>query len=276
MSDNPRPVAVIGGGTLGRRIALMFCTGGDVRLVDPAAEQREAAAEYVARELPRLTDAAPGRLTVYEQITDGVADAWLVLECVPERLDVKRAVFTELDGLAPADAILATNSSSYPSSNLVEAISNPERLVNLHFYMPPARRAVEVMSCGQTDPAVLDRLMAYLPTVGLDPFLVRQESVGFIYNRIWAAIKREALAVVEEGVATPEEVDRIYAANERGVGPFARMDGVGLDVVLDIEEHYAAVRPNLPEGPRRLLRRLIGDGRLGRKSGRGFYDYGVG
>ncbi|MDQ1672143.1 MAG: 3-hydroxybutyryl-CoA dehydrogenase, partial [Frankiaceae bacterium] len=87
MSDNPRPVAVIGGGTLGRRIALMFCTGGDVRLVDPAAEQREAAAEYVARELPRLTDAAPGRLTVYEQILDGVADAWLIIECVPERLD---------------------------------------------------------------------------------------------------------------------------------------------------------------------------------------------
>ncbi len=268
-----RPVAVIGGGTLGRRIALMFCTGGDVRLVDPDAGQREAATEYVGRELPRVSEAATGRLTVHERLEEAVAEAWLVIECVPERLDAKHSVFTQLDAVAPADAVLATNSSSYPSSHLVDSVSRPEQLLNLHFYMPPARRAVEVMSCGRTDPAVLDRLMAYLPTVGLDPFLVRQESVGFIYNRIWAAIKREALAVVEEGVATPEEVDRIYAANERGVGPFARMDGVGLDVVLDIEEHYAAERPGLPEEPRRLLRRLIGEGRLGRKAGRGFYDY---
>jgi 3-hydroxybutyryl-CoA dehydrogenase len=272
-ASSARPVAVIGGGTLGRRIALMFCTGGDVRLVDPDAAQRAAAAEYVGRELPRVSEGATGRLTVHEQLEDAVAEAWLVIECVPERLEAKRAVFAELDVAAPADAVLATNSSSYPSSHLVDAVTRPEQLVNLHFYMPPARRAVEVMSCGHTDPAVLDRLMAHLPTVGLDPFLVRQESVGFIYNRIWAAIKREALAVVEEGVATAEEVDRIYAANERGIGPFARMDGVGLDVVLDIEEHYAAVRPGLPDGPRRLLRRLIGEGRLGRKSGRGFYEY---
>jgi 3-hydroxybutyryl-CoA dehydrogenase len=269
-----RPVAVIGAGTLGRRIALMFCTrGGEVRIADPSQEQRQAASDYVAQRLPGLGETTPGRVTLHEDPGDAVAGAWLVIECVPERLDMKLDVFRLLDDRAPADTILATNSSSYPSSRLVDVVHAPERLVNLHFYMPPRRNAVEVMSCGRTDPAVLDLLMHRLPAFGLEPFVARQESIGFIYNRIWAAIKREALAVAEEGIATPEEIDRIYTLNERGVGPFRRMDNVGLDVVLDIEEHYAAVRDNLPEGPRRLLQSYLAQGRLGRKTGRGFYDY---
>jgi 3-hydroxybutyryl-CoA dehydrogenase len=271
-----RPVAVVGAGTLGRRIALMFRTrGGDVRIADPSPDQRQAAEEFVRAQLPRLADVSTGEVTTSAEVDGAVADAWLVVECVPERLDLKRTVFEGLDRQSPPDAILATNSSSYPSSQLTDAVRTPERLVNLHFYMPPARTAVEVMSCGRTDQAVLDLLMERLPGYGLDPFLVRRESVGFIYNRIWAAIKREALAVAEEGVATPEEIDRIYALNEQGAGPFRRMDRVGLDVVLDIEEHYAEVREGLPEGPRRLLRRYLEEGRLGRKSGRGFYDYGT-
>ena len=105
------------------------------------------------------------------------------------------------------------------------------------------------------------------------PFEARQESVGFIYNRIWAAIKREALAVVAEGVATPEEVDRIFTLTLHSpYGPFRAMDAVGLDVVLDVEEHYAEVREGIPEAPRELLREYLDQGRLGAKSGRGFYD----
>jgi 3-hydroxybutyryl-CoA dehydrogenase len=115
--------------------------------------------------------------------------------------------------------------------------------------------------------------METAPSFGLVPFRVRRESVGFIYNRIWAAIKREALAVVAEGVATPEEVDHIFelTLGARN-GPFRRMDRVGLDVVLDIEEHYAAIREGIPDAPRRLLREYVANGWLGAKSGRGFYD----
>jgi 3-hydroxybutyryl-CoA dehydrogenase len=107
------------------------------------------------------------------------------------------------------------------------------------------------MSCGRTDEAVIELLMETAPSFGLVPFRVRRESVGFNYNRIWAAIKREALAVVAEGVATPEEVDHIFklTLGARN-GPFRRMDRVG----LDIEEHYAAIREGIPEAPRRLLR----------------------
>ena len=130
------------------------------------------------------------------------------------------------------------------------------------------------MSSGRTDRAVLDRLLSALPTYGLTPFEAKVQSVGFIYNRIWAAIKRESLAVAAEGVASPEDIDRLFMeVLKTQSGPFQMMDRVGLDVVLDIEEHYAADREALPESPRRLLREYIADGRLGVKSGRGFYDY---
>ena len=274
-----RPVAVVGAGTLGRRIALMLATGGgEVRLSDPDAEQRGAAVRWVEQELPDVLAAveggSAGRVTAVGDLAAAAQGAWLVVEAVPERLDLKRSVFAELDRVAPPDAVLASNSSSYPTSRLVDVVRRPERLVNTHFYMPPERNAVEVMSSGRTHPDVIALLMHVLPSCGLRPFEVRRESVGFIYNRIWAAIKREALAVVEEGVAEPEEVDELFMLNLGSPrGPFHRMDAVGLDVVLDIEEHYASERPGLPEGPRRLLREMLDQGRLGEKSGRGFYDH---
>jgi 3-hydroxybutyryl-CoA dehydrogenase len=170
---------------------------------------------------------------------------------------------------------VATNSSSYPSSELLDEVGHPERFLNIHFLMPPDVNPVELMSCGRTDDAVIAALMERLPRYGLVPFHVRRESSGFIFNRIWAAIKREALMVVQEGVATHEEVDRIWQEAFRSpVKPFRTMDQVGLDVVLDIEEHYAEIRAGIPEGPRTLLREYLDHGRLGVKSGQGFYgDY---
>ncbi len=281
MTANPidRPIAVIGAGTLGRRIALMFATGGGVvRVCDLDPQQRDDAAAYVEAELPAVLEqvgsTTAGTVELTASIADAVQDAWLVVESLPERLEIKVPVFGQLDRLAPGDAILATNSSSYPSSQVIDEVSSPERVLNLHFFMPPVATACELMSCGRTDEAVLDRMMAELPRFGLTPFRARKESVGFIYNRIWAAIKREALMVVAEGVATPAEVDALYATVTRQKeGPFRKMDRVGLDVVLDIEENYAAHRPGLPESPRELVRQYLAEGRLGEKSGRGFYEY---
>ncbi len=278
-----RLVAVIGAGTLGRRIALMFAgAGADVRLCDPSAQQRADALDFIAQEWERRTAASgvmTGKVNGVESLADAVAQAWLVIEAVPEKLPLKLEIFAQLDQLAPADAILASNSSSYPSSRFIAGLSEEgqRRVVNTHFYMPPDRTAVEVMSDGVTADWVIETLLRTLPLYGFTPYRVLRESVGFIYNRVWAAIKRECLSVVAEGVASIEDVDRLYMSNTGGrQGPFQQMDQVGLDVVLDIEEHYAAVNPALPTAPRELLRQYIAQGRLGKKVGRGFYDYPAG
>jgi 3-hydroxybutyryl-CoA dehydrogenase len=273
-----RPIAVIGCGTLGRRIALMASTrGGEVRIFDPHQRSLDEGLKHVTEALPAVVASIPGAVAGHvsgeTELAAAVRNAWLVVEAVPEQLSVKRVVFAELDSVAPQDAILATNSSSYPSSQLIDQVARPERLLNMHYYMPPELPIVELMSCGKTDPAIIDFLMEHLPLYGLVPFRVRRESVGFIFNRIWAAIKRESLSVVEEGVAKLEDVDRMWELfTAHQAAPFRLMDKVGLDVVLAIEEHYAAVRKDVPEGPRKLLQRYVNSGSLGVKSGRGFYD----
>jgi 3-hydroxybutyryl-CoA dehydrogenase len=275
-----RPVTIVGAGTLGRRIATVFAAGGnDVRVFDASAEQLEAGRDYVEQhvaEVQQALDLQPDRTGAVEGADDlarAVEGAWLVVESVPERVDVKTEVFGELDRAAEPDAILATNSSSLPSRLVIDKVEHPERVLNMHYQQPPELNAVELMSCGKTDPGVIDALMDKLPDYGLAPFHVRRESDGFIFNRIWASIKRECLMVVEEGVASPEDIDEMWRIFTRpGIAPFQLMDRVGLDIVLAIEEHYADVRDGIPEGPRKLLRQYIDDGRLGVKSGGGFYD----
>jgi 3-hydroxybutyryl-CoA dehydrogenase len=275
-----RPVFIAGAGTLGRRLAAVFASGGsDVRVFDVSDDQREAARAHAEQEASAVRAALeldpvdPGRVEAVADLAVGAAGAWMIIEAVPERLELKVEVFGELDRIADEDAILCSNSSSLPSSQMIAEVERPERVLNTHYYQPPELNCVELMSCGHTDEAIIDGLMDKLPQYGIVPFHVRRESDGFIFNRIWAAIKRECIMVLEEGVATPEDVDelwRIFTAP--GVPPFRLMDRVGLDVVLAIEEHYAEVRSGLPEAPRRLLREYVDQGRLGVKSGRGFYD----
>jgi 3-hydroxybutyryl-CoA dehydrogenase len=274
-----RPVAVIGAGTLGRRIALMLASrGGTVRIYARRAEQCAAATEYVTQNLPKLlADRGFGEVGVavgaasLEEALDG---AWLVVESVSEKLEVKIPLWGQIDQAAPPDTIFATNSSSYPSRLMAENVRDKRRLCNTHFYMPPEVNALDLMSDGETDRGLLDTLLAVLPEFGVYPFEARRECTGFIFNRVWAAIKRESLAVVAEGVACPEDVDGMFKLNLGApAGPFQMMDLVGLDVALDIENHYCEEFPYLPKKSRDLLQSYVDAGKLGVKTGEGFYKY---
>lgn len=274
-----RPVAVIGAGTLGRRIALMFASrGGTVRIHARRADQLAEATRYVVDGLPKLVqDRGFGEIGVALPTTsldEALDDAWLAVESVPEKLDIKVPLWGQIDQSAPPDTIFATNSSSYPSRLMADNVGDKRRLCNMHFYMPPQVNGVDLMSDGETDRGLLDTLLAVLPEFGLHPFEALKESTGFIFNRIWAAIKRESLAVVAEGVARPEDVDGLFRVN-LGVaaGPFQMMDAVGLDVVLDIENHYVQEFPHLPKSVRDLLQSYVDAGKLGIKTGEGFYTY---
>jgi 3-hydroxybutyryl-CoA dehydrogenase len=274
-----RPVAVIGAGTLGRRVALMFASrGGTARIYARRDEQLADATQYVIEALPELVkDRGFGELgvvTATTSLAEALDGAWLVVESAPERLEIKIPLWGQIDEAAAADTIFATNSSSYPSRLMAENVRDKSRLCNMHFYMPPEVNAVDLMSDGQTDRELLDTLLTVLPEFGVYPFEARRESTGFIFNRIWAAIKRESLAVVADGVARPEDIDGMFKVNRRALeAPFQMMDRVGLDVVLDIENHYAEEFPHLPKSVRNLLQGYVDAGKLGVKTGQGFYTY---
>ena len=272
-----RPITVIGGGTLGRRIALMLSLqGAEVRVYDTSLAVARAALEYIATQRHRAVEELGGnpavRLAATDDLVDALRDSWLVVESVPDKLGLKQAIFADLDQLAAPDAVLASNSSSFSSAEFIGGVNSPERVLNMHFYMPPEVRSVELMSSGHTDPRIIELLMAELPKYALKPHRVRKQSAGFIFNRVWAAIKRESLLVVAEGVAEPQDVDALFADLFKSeITPFRFMDEVGLDVVLDVENHYCeAAGVENKSAP--MLQEYVAKGWLGVKSGRGFYN----
>jgi 3-hydroxybutyryl-CoA dehydrogenase len=290
LSDKSNPaiarVAVIGAGTMGAQIAsLAAFSGRTVALFDavPAAAQRGR--DRAEREILPAIEAAGmmdgsgadaiGRLRLADSLADAVADADLVIEAVREDLDVKLGVFADLSRLAPRQAILATNSSSLPSAPLAAVVEGPERLLNMHFFAPVwVRSMLELMTCGETSDEVLATAKRFGRSLALVTAVVRGQSKGFIINRIWRAVKRESLRVVDEGVADPEDVDRLWMLFfQTKYAPFGIMDMVGLDVVADIEASYHAVSPDPTDRPSKTLHRLIEEGKLGEKSGRGFYSH---
>lgn len=279
--DN-RPVAVLGAGTLGRRIALTFATrGGVVHLYDVSEESLQSAKKFLDQRIPELVKARsalgaqPATIEYYTDLPSAVKDAWYVVESVPEVQALKIDMLGQLDEIAAPDAIIGTNSSSFMSSELIGKVKHPERFLNTHYGQPPEAPQAELVSDGHTDERIFDILGAELPKHGFVTAVAHKESVGFIINRVWAAVKREALAVVAEGVSTPAEFDRIWVASGMSpIGVFRAIDRVGLDVALDIEDNYIKHFPYIPTTSRDLLQQYVDEGKLGVKSGEGFYhDY---
>jgi 3-hydroxyacyl-CoA dehydrogenase len=269
-----RPVAVIGGGVLGRRLCMMWaCTGYEVRLFERSDEVAKAALAYIDENIDAQVKAINGKrgvVTASSTLEEAVGNAWMVIEAIPERLEIKIPLFEELDKVTKPDCILASNSSSYKSSEMIVKVKNTYRVCNGHYYMPPVQNCVEFMTCGHTDPGVIALLMKEAKSVGFIPVHARVECTGFIFNRIWAAMKREVLQVLAEGVATPEDIDTMFVATfGANTGLCQLMDKVGLDTVYNIEKHYVEER-HISSVPLDYLKaNYVDKGKLGNKSGGG-------
>jgi 3-hydroxybutyryl-CoA dehydrogenase len=278
-------VAIVGAGTMGAQIASLIAIHGyPVAMTDTLPEALVRAESRVDEQiLPALHDsgigttsipAARANLTMEPDLERAIFGVDLVVEAVKEDVDVKTELFGRMDSINPT-AILASNSSSIPTRNVVGKVTRPERVMNMHFFAPIwVRTMVELMTCGQTDESVLLRAQQFGRGLGLVAPIVRTESQGFIINRIWRAVKRESLRVVDEGVADPEDIDRLWMIFfQTEYAPFGVMDMVGLDVVRDIEWSYQRETLDPTDKPSPRLAEMIEHGKLGEKSGQGFYSH---
>jgi 3-hydroxybutyryl-CoA dehydrogenase len=208
-------------------------------------------------------------------LEEAVAGSQLVIEAVPEILPLKRELFQKLDLLAPREAILATNSSSIPISRIEDATTRPEKCLNIHFYSPAlGRNIVDLMGGTRTSRETMDAGEAWIVSIGSIPLRVNKELLGFCFNRIWRAVKREALHMWAGGDVDFRDIDRAYRVwNGVSQGPFAIMDQVGLDVVYGIEMVYFEESQDPKDQPPEALKKMIERNELGIKTRKGFYRY---
>jgi len=275
-----KTTAVIGGGTMGADIALTLARAG--------------CATHLVETFPNVRETLPGRLRaglatlgcpqrIDRLVVHATLDAvpWrevdLVIEAVPEKLDLKRQLFADLVGRVRADALLASNSSSFPISAIAAGLPEPRRFFNLHYFMPAHLVPLVEVVCGAaSDPALAAELADFMRSTGKVPVIVKKDLPGFLANRLQHALAREAYALIDAGVATAQDVDAAvrfgFGFRYLAAGPILQKDHAGIDV------HAAAAATMYPSlavntTPAKVLADLVAAGRLGMKSGAGFYDW---
>ena len=284
-------VAVIGAGTMGHGIAQLFgLCGLDVRLTDAAPDVLERARARIERNLdmcvaygladPAQASAALDHIETVSDLAAAVAAADYVVEAIVENVPAKRRVLAEIERCCPAAAIITSTTSSFRAGDLAPALARPERFLVTHYWNPPYLiPVVEVVPGEQTAPEVLQAGIELLQRAGRRPVVVKKDVPGFIGNRLQHALRREALAIVAQGIAGPEEVDLVarYSFGLRlpVVGPLETVDLGGLDLTLAIQEYLL---PDLDRStvPLPLVREKVDRGELGAKTGRGFFDWPAG
>ncbi|MFC6991141.1 3-hydroxyacyl-CoA dehydrogenase family protein [Haladaptatus sp. GCM10025707] len=277
-------VTVLGAGTMGHGIAQVSAMAGhDVFLRDIDESVLSEGVSAIERNLQggvehdKLTademDAARSRITTTTDLKEAAGDADLIVEAVPERLDLKQQVFADVEAVAPDDAILATNTSSLSVTAIASELSDPHRAVGIHFFNPVHIMAlVEVVLAEQTDDATREVAVEFVEGIAKTPIVVT-DSPGFASSRLGVAIGVEAMRMYEEGVASAADIDAAMTLGyNHPMGPLELTDLVGLDVRLDILEY---LREELGERfrPPQVLKRKVRAGHHGKKSGQGFYRW---
>jgi 3-hydroxybutyryl-CoA dehydrogenase len=286
MKEKIQKVAVVGTGSLGTQIAaLASCFGCQVSAYDNDADSMNRALESLrtiiktSRRRPFLSledwEKGARQVKFCKELEEALRDSDLVVEAVPENLELKRKVFKTLDALAPRPAILASNSSSIPISRLETATAKPRQCLNLHFYNPARGvNMVDIMGGTSTTAETIAAGYAWVRSIGCVPLRVKKEILGFCFNRIWRTVKREALHMWAEGFVDLKDIDRAWMIfTGMSQGPFGLMDNVGLDVVYDIETVYYNESKDAGDSPPDALKAMVEQKLLGTKTGKGFYTY---
>ena len=278
----PTRVLVYGGGRMGAGIAHAFlAAGSSVHVIEGDTDSARAALERVAGSLRKAADKGAlaedlevilGRVRVSAGPHPDYGDAQLAIEAVPEDLELKQTVFQRLEQELPG-ALLATNTSSLSIDAIADGLRAPERVIGLHFFNPvPSSDLLEVVVGSRTAPELVEQARGWAASLGKTAIIVK-DSPGFASSRLGVAIALEAVRMVQEGVASAEDIDTAMTLGYRHpVGPLRTTDIVGLDVRLAIAEHLARELGPRFEPPQ-LLRDKVAAGELGRKTGRGFYDW---
>jgi len=277
-------ITVVGAGTMGHGIAHAAIAGGfDTRIYDVSQgavdRGRTAIAHIVGKgvELGKITaaeaDAMLRRLTVTTSLAEALAEAGMVIEAAPEKIDLKLQLFQQIEQLAPANAVIASNTSALSVTEMAGSIANPGRVAGMHFFNPVHKmKLIEIVQALETAPAALAAVEAVARAMGKETVLVR-ESPGFITTRVNASIGNEAFYMLMEGVASARDIDKALKLGlNHPMGPFELVDLVGLDTRLSILQY---LHRTLGEKfrPCPLLEQHVRAGRLGRKVGKGVYDY---
>ena len=276
-------VGIIGTGTLGPSIAQVFAQCEETEIVflwKGRESSKRNGKDSLEKSLSKLV--AKGKMsqeqvnTILSKIVVGtkfiLSDVDLIVEAVAEDLEIKKAVFHELDAICKTECIFATNTSSLPIKSVGEGLSRP--MVGMHFFNPaPVMKLVEVIASDKTPQATVDYLMEVARKIGTTPVEVR-EAPGFIVNRILIPMINEAISIYAEGVASVEDIDTAMKLGaNHPMGPLALGDLIGLDVVLAIMEVMLKETGDVKYRPEALLKKMVRAGKLGRKTGEGFYKY---
>jgi len=278
-------VAVIGAGTMGHGIAYVAALAGcEVRLTDTKPETLPRAIEKIDSLLGRGLDrgkitaedrtAIRGRLREEPRLRTAVATADVIIEAVVEDLGVKQRLFEEVERHAPRGALLASNTSSLSIGQIASSLTQPARLIGMHFFNPVhAMKLVEVVTHGPDSISAADRAVAFARELGKEPIVVR-DSPGFASSRLGVVLGLEAMRMLEQDVASAEDIDKAMELGyNHPMGPLKLTDLVGLDVRLAIAEYLFATLGKPQYEPPKILQEKVKQGELGKKTGKGFYTW---
>jgi len=281
-----KSVVVVGAGAMGSQIGMVCALAGYAATITDIARDALDRAEAQLRQRMsrdvqknRRTDAqveeAFGRLTFSTDLTTAAAQADFIIEAAVEKLEIKRRLFADLDRVAPPHAILATNSSNIVSSRIADATGRPDRVCNLHFFNPALMmKCVEVVRGPQTSDETVTTAVEFARRLGKVPVLLDREIPGFIANRILGAVRDEAIFLLENGIASVEDIDTACrTALGYPMGPFELMDLTGIDIGYLTKQDRYAESGDPKDQPSKSVSALVERGELGRKTGRGWYDY---